>query len=218
VEVVRAEDEDTNNTPSTPYCLQESLDSLLSELAAPISLAIGRTIPGWVGKRHDKIFKFVRELQALPGLKTVPVPQLKALFRQWYDRARPIMQTDPPIAFEAAWWDFVEGWPKVKVPKNEEVIMVAFERALCGDLPQVAKEYENPKTKILVGLCRELQRASGDRPFFLASRTAAGLLEVSHPTIAFWLRGLQTDGILKLVERGTAKTGQASRFRYIAAE
>ena len=80
----------------------------------------------------------------------------------------------------------------------------------------MAMQYEQPALRRLVALCRELQSASGEEPFFLSIRTAAELLDVDPATAARWLRGLCTDKIIQLVERGELGKHKASRYRYIA--
>ncbi len=93
---------------------------------------------------------------------------------------------------------------------------MAFQKALENHLPAVAYEYEQQGLRLLVGLCRELQRAAGPgNSFFLASRTAERLLNVDHSTISRWLRGLQVDQVLLLTEQGGQKTKKANRYRYL---
>jgi hypothetical protein len=66
-----------------------------------------------------------------------------------------------------------------------------------------------------VAVCRELQRTSGEQPFFLACRTAGQLLEVPHVTAWRWLLLLTHDKILVEVKKGSCSSRRASRFRYL---
>ena len=95
-----------------------------------------------------------------------------------------------------------------------------FETAIQLEPPEVAVEKypDNSKLKILVSLCRELQRAAGSNPFFLATRTAGKLLKINPMQASRWFFLLETDGILKVVVKGgTAENPRkATRFRYIA--
>ena len=91
-----------------------------------------------------------------------------------------------------------------------------LERAVTTDLPTVALQYEQPELRMLVALCRELQRAAGDGPFWLACRTVERLLGVGRVTAWRWLGLLVDDKILYLVEKGDRRTGRASRYVYIA--
>lgn len=95
-----------------------------------------------------------------------------------------------------------------------------YEKAIQLEPPQIAlKKYpEHSKLKILVSLCRELQRAAGNSAFFLSARTAGKLLDITPMTASRWFFLLETDDILRVVSKGrmTTEGGIATRFRYIA--
>jgi hypothetical protein len=50
------------------------------------------------------------------------------------------------------------------------------------DFPEVAHQYDSIGLRRFVALCRELQRAAGNGPIFLAVRTADRLLGVDPTT------------------------------------
>ena len=95
-----------------------------------------------------------------------------------------------------------------------------FEKALRMETPKVAAEKypNNKKIQLLTALCRELQLAVGEGPFFLSTRTAGRLLGVSPMTISRWLFLLESDEVIRVVAKGgTAQTvRKATRFNYIA--
>jgi len=158
------------------------------------------------------LFEFARELKALPELADASADDLECYVRRWHDRAKPFLRW----SFEETWLDFLESWDKVKYPKGEGPVDMAFQQVLATELPEAAARYETPEMKQLVGLCRELQRAAGpDNQFFLACRTGERLLGVSHKTVSSWLRLLCRHEILKLEERGSAGTRKAHRYRYL---
>jgi len=186
----------------------------LHGLQKQIEGAIERTLPNGYKQRHKLLFDLARELKALPGLRDAPVVDMRPIVQQWHARALPYILTKP---LEESWFDFAEGWGKVKHPKGEEPIAMLLAKADAAELPEVAREYEQEELRRLVALCRELQRACGDGPFYLASRTAGELLGIDHSTASRWLRGLQIDGILRLVVRGSQREHKASRYRYLAS-
>ena len=98
--------------------------------------------------------------------------------------------------------------------------MVIYEQAIKLEPPQtVALHYpDNHKIQNLAVLCREMQKACGDKPFFLSARTAAGLLEISAMQANRYLRLLVKEDVLAIIEKGgTAQNPRkATRFRYIA--
>jgi len=91
-----------------------------------------------------------------------------------------------------------------------------FERAKNAPLPRAAARYQHDGLRLLTALCRELQRESGEKPFFLATRKAGELLEVDHVTAWRWLFLLVHDNVIEEVEKGDRTKRRASRFRYLA--
>ena len=207
----------TTNAMDTPGTTN-AMDTVSSLNAAPALLreveqAIEQTLPTDFKQRHRMLFRFARKLKRIPALTEAPANSLKSWVQQWHQRALPNIRTK---AFEETWFDFAESWRKVEFPEGEGPLAMVFSRAVEAELPAVAMQYEQLKLRLLVALCRELQRESGDAPFFLSVRIAGELLEVDPGTASRWLRGLQVDEILKLIKRGTVKEGKASRFRYLA--
>jgi response regulator of citrate/malate metabolism len=88
--------------------------------------------------------------------------------------------------------------------------------AMDAELPDVALEYDSEQCRLLVKLCRELQRTAGHSTFFLSCRTAGRLLNVDHSTANRWLYMLEQDEILQVVSRGSNAGRKATRYRYLA--
>ena len=175
--------------------------------------AIADSLPVGPGKRHRQVFDLARGLKALPEFADAAAENLKPYVQRWHQMALDQIQTKP---FEETWIDFLKAWPRVKHPKGEDAMTKIFEASLQNELPPVAENYEQHPLKILVGLCRELQRATGEGPFYLACRTAARLLGVDHTTANRWLFLLVADGVLEEVEKGNRAQRRATRFRYLA--
>lgn len=178
---------------------------------------IVETLPKEVGTRNRRIFDFARALKSLPQYDSANPQEFKELVRQWHTRALPKIRTKE---FEETWIDFLKAWPRIKCKKGDEPIMDIFNDAIRLEPPKIALEKypENKSLQLLTSLCRELQKASGEGPFFLSVRTAGRLLGVSAMHASRWLFLLVTDDILREVEKGgTAKTvRKATRFMYIA--
>ncbi len=177
-----------------------------------IEAAILRTLPQRVGERNAKVFEFARELKALPPLADAHPRDLKRYVRQWHKAALPVIGTKP---FEETWIDFSRAWPKVKYPAGSGPLWDIFGKAEAAPVPPGASEYEQPQLRLLISICRELQRVAKDRPFFLSCRTAGRLLGVDHHTAWRWLFLLVQDGVLDLVSVGQLSTGKASEYRYM---
>ncbi len=92
------------------------------------------------------------------------------------------------------------------------------ERARHADLPKVAERYESAGVRLLVAICRELQRASGEQPFFLSCRTAAQLLGVTYVHASRWLILLREEKVIKPIGKADRAKRKAQRYRYIAPD
>ncbi len=178
-----------------------------------VEKAVLESLPAGVGRRNRQVFELARALKAVPCLADADPRDLEAVVREWHRQALPFIGTEP---FEETWIDFLRGWPRVKYAKGSGPMAQLFAKAVEAESPQVAERYEQPQLKLLLSLCRELQRAAGDGPFYLSVRTAARLLAVDPSTAWRWLFLLEHDRILDVVTRGDRKEWRASRFRYVA--
>ena len=171
--------------------------------------AIEATLPQEIGGRHRLLFAFGRQLKAMPKYANADVRQLKPLVQIWHQAALPFIGTKP---FEETWLDFAEGWPKIKYAAGTEPIYVAFQRAIEGELPVEALQYEQEALQRLVALCRQLQADAGSSTFYLAGRVAADLVGAPHTQVARWLRLLVVDGVIVVVKEGSRH--RATEYRY----
>jgi hypothetical protein len=176
-----------------------------------VEQAILRSLPAGPGKRNERVFEFARTLKAIPALADADPKSLMPYLRRWHEMAKPVIGTQP---FDETRIDFLRAWPRVKFPKGEIPLAPVLEAVSRMRPPAVADQYEGDQLRMLVSLCRELQRASGTGPFYLSSRTAGRLLDVDHTTAWRWLWLLEQDGVLAVVEKGSRQSGRATRFRY----
>lgn len=180
-------------------------------LAERMQAAIERTLPEHPGQRHKRLFDFARELKALPEMAAAPLNQLRPHVRRWHSLSLPFIATK---AWDDSWLEFCSAWQRVKYPAGQEPILTALERAKAADPPEGAAEFEQPALRLLIALCRELQRIAGDEPFFLDARKAGELLGIDHTKAWRWLRQLCDAEILLLVSSGSREKRQANRYQY----
>lgn len=190
---------------SVPLCRTD-------DLLAQIDRAVCESLPAGPGRRNEQVFALARALKAIPVLADATARDLRPAVRRWHELALPVIGTKP---FEETWIDFLRAWPKVKFPKGAEPIARLFAAASQMPLPAGALEYEQPAVRLLVALCREIQRSAGEQPFYLSCRTAGRMLKVDHSTAARWLFLLVQDGVLVEVSKGSQSTKRASRYRYV---
>jgi hypothetical protein len=100
-----------------------------------------------------------------------------------------------------------------------EYLRELFAAARQATPPQCAARFRSPGMRLLVTLCRELQRdaeAVGNEAFFLSCHVAAVFLDGTPPaTASRWLGMIEHAGVIVCVKRGDPRPGSpASEYRY----
>lgn len=180
-----------------------------------IARAIRGSQPSEEGQRHRMLFKLARTLKGLPALASAPVGDMRPVVQQWHKLALPAIGTKD---FDESWADFVVAWNRVKYPRGA-VVNAILQRAKVAPPAPGAERYETAALRLLVNLCHELQAHWGNQPFPLDARTAGELLGVGTMTAWRYLKTLEADDVLALVEVGTrggkGTARRASTYRYV---
>jgi len=176
-----------------------------------IEQAIQQTLPTGPGKRHRQVFELARALRAIRPLVEADPGDLEPIIRRWHKRALPHIRTQP---FEETYIDFLRAWPNVKIPKGATMAEI-LKAAQNNPLPRAAEEFEQPGLKLLVCICRQLQRHHGREPFFLGCREAGKLLGVDHMTANRWLLLLRARKVIRRVQKGDLQTRKATCYEYL---
>ena len=179
-----------------------------------IKASISATIPTRPGERNRKIFDLARHLRSVPGLAHSDPVALESVVREWWAKAKPF--TSGQHSFTDTLTDFIVAWKRAKVAIGTTAIGPIFERAITADVPKCAGQFaDEPKLQVLIALLRELQRSSGESPFFLSCDKAAELLSTFSMTVWCWLELLKAKGIVEIVAKGRkGKRQPASEYRY----
>lgn len=115
--------------------------------------------------------------------------------------------------------DFIDAHRNVDLSRCGDATLQALGRADAKEPPPEALRYLSPQTRRLVGLCRELSRASPDGVFYLSCRKAANALGTAdHKAVARVLQMLVTDGVLTEAVKGGPHTNKASRYQWKGRE
>ena len=170
--------------------------------------AISRTLPPRPGTRNPYLFKFVRELKAIPPLSSADPSDLMEYAYLWYQQALPHIHTKD---WEETFSDFIRAWKGVKLAVGVSM-KTLFQRA--KENPVEDSRFKTEEMKVLAGWCRELQGTNRDAPFYLSCRTVAELFDVTSKTASFWLKNL-VEGykFMEIIDKGGLKTGKATRYR-----
>lgn len=212
--------EDTENA-ANPGELKRTQDvsacasTFSKETKTAIQRAIERTTVNSPRTRHRRLFELARELKAIPGLEHLEAGRFKRVVKAWHRKSLPRIATKP---FEDSWFEFIDAWANVKYASGCGPLYVAIETARRAPPPACALQYEdNEQLVLLVKLCRELQRISDGKPFFLDCRKAGELIGIDHVKAWRYLRGLAQESppILQIVSTGSRAKGKANEYFYL---
>jgi len=207
--VVQNRTEGNRGIQSKQSAEEEGEKSVLKDCSQEINAAIAKTLPTRPGVRNRQVFTLARAMKAIPPVAALPVRRLRPVVEEWHAQARTVCQTQD---FAETWADFIIAWPKVKVPLTLDFMRKILDKAKAD--PMIGTGYGPPEIVLLLSVCRELQAAMGDRPFFLAARTGGALLGVSPMKVCRWLLVLSADGWVEVAEKGSERTMRATRFRF----
>ena len=175
---------------------------------------IENELPQQTGQRHRQVFEFARALKAVPHLVDAPVAELLPIVRKWHNLGveRGVISTQP---FDETASDFVTCWPKIKTPKGAGNMTAVVERAKTNPLPEIARLFDSEPCRLLLAICRELQRDAGNGVFWLSCRTGAELTGISPTMVSKHLKYLAAQKVIEYVGKEKPGGKKAQRFRYI---
>lgn len=176
-----------------------------------VKRAVEKNLPTRPGERNRKLFDFARSLRGIATLASASLEVLEPIVRRWHQVALPVIRTKE---FSESWADFLNAWDRVKFAEGDGIVKSAWEKAQRGEIPAEAQKYDSESIQRLAALCLELQRMHGEgRKFFLATRTAALLLNRDHSDVAKWLNMLVREGMLKRFPSPNCR--MAPRFLFV---
>jgi hypothetical protein len=194
----------------------DSLDVVVqrSDQSEQVQRAIVTTLPTGERQRNSLTWALARALKAVPGLADASVRDLLPIVRTWHKAALPVIGTEP---FDATLADFTRSWKRAKFPAGVDPMAVIVERAKSAPLPEVAEQFDSAECRLLVVLCRELQRSAGDAPFYLSCYTAGRLLNIPHKRAWQYLGLLVEMDVLTVTKQAKSGDKWATRYRYLAS-
>ena len=176
-----------------------------------IERVIRECLPTGPGRRNRQVFELARGIKAMPELAGKDLEDLKPIVQRWHKLAMPIIKTKE---FSETWIDFLQAWPRVKIPKGATMTTI-MQKALEAPMPPVAERYEEERIQRLVALCYQLGREANGGKFFLSCRTAGSLLGVSHVVANRWLFLLDHDKVIKQLNKGNRGRREAAEYEYL---
>jgi hypothetical protein len=146
----------------------------------------------------------------------MPAADLLDYLREWHGSA--------PDQYREMQWDdvrgmFVDAWLSVRFPEGDNPVVRAWEQSRDQPLPAAALGYESERYRNLVAWLAELQRMHGSTPFFLTFKQIGDTLGVHRHWARTMMRLLESDGIIKTVEKGKQWTPgerpRATRYLFV---
>jgi hypothetical protein len=201
----RQERNTRHNPPHHIACVLTVSQEFVPEWAKEV---IASSLPSGPGQRNRRLFDLARGLKRLKP--DTPPEALRQIVHEWHREALPVIRTKP---FDPTWQEFITAWNRINWRGGiglEEVVAAALE----APFPRSADAYDTPEMQQLVAVCAALQEVWNDRPFFLPVRGVEKVLGVPRMTANRMLATLQFDGVLKLVTKGSKRTGNASEYLY----
>ncbi len=189
------------------------------ELGFPLSLPtlLQQAQPTAGHQNHTKLFFLARGVKALEkagGQDWTEKRLREEVFMPWYSQNNFLRNGQSEDIY---WLEFLNAYHDVKYPLGPGVLQHTWQRAELSKPPEVTQQFKkDERIRKLVTWCRELQRFTGEAPFYLSCRTVAAKLGFgSSRTASMVLRGLVLSKILGEVEKGGPKTNRATRYRYL---
>jgi len=172
------------------------------------------------------VFRLARGLVTLEGISVTTKENRKELLRAWHQSTNAIACVDDDglielireLPFCDLWAEFLDVVDKVKQAVGEGPMHDAIAAALDAPNPPAAMQYDCDRVRLLVRLCRELQRQKGSQPFYISTRAAGAVMGVDNRTAGKKLNMLCKDGVLSLVSKGgrfKGKKSATSTFHYL---
>jgi hypothetical protein len=156
-------------------------------------------------------------MKADPDLAGMEAADLLDYLRDWHRSA--------PEQFREMGWDdvrglFVDAWRSVRFAEGDNPAVRAWELSRQQEYPPVALRYESERYRDLVAWLAELQRMHGSTPFFLTFKQIGDALGIHRYRARAMMRTLESDGVLKTVEKGKQWTPgerpRATRYLFTA--
>ena len=170
--------------------------------------AVRVALPSAPRRNNPSLFLLARAIKTLELKRPVSMQDRMTAFDQWFAQTKAlgfIRHDRDQYLFE-----FMNALKTAIHPLGETPLEAAWKKAQIEPFPREANYFEKSEPKLLVALCWELHTAGGGQPWYLACRSAAKLLNLSHVATANWLAGFVALGILKVAEHSTKS--RATRY------
>ncbi|TXH53889.1 MAG: hypothetical protein E6Q97_12110 [Desulfurellales bacterium] len=198
--------------PITPNTHITPIIQLDPPPGSPILRAILDCVPTGPGQRNQCLWRLAGKLKAIEQTAELGSDQLKHLLEIWYEKAEPFIRTK---GFQKSFEDFAEQWEYRRVPEGVSLLQRCMERAMLSPPPK-RSDGTGKEVQLLAGICRELQKANPEQPFFLSQEALEKITGISQSGVSRKLKILCSLRILSKVSEHDHARRRCASYRYVA--
>ena len=197
----------------SPLLLRNSVTPSLCQIADAVKMAL----PEVEHANHSSLWVMARAVRTLEAQGIIAGrAHVISAFDQWYQQAksRGVLRTGQ--SRDKYLLEFYDAYRNVKHLLTDNPVQPAWEAAQIEPLPPEAAVFENDEAKRFVALCYQMHKQANGDEWFIPTRTAAKLFNVSHDTAARWFNGLIGLGVIVRTKDHTAE--KSPRYKYLCEQ
>lgn len=202
----------------------DSADSVESADASGVCVAgvlldVIPFLPKTGGQNHHELWNLARAALDVEKsmARRLTGQELTGIFDDWL---RKNQHLDPNQSRDEYFAEFMDACSHARIPLSQRTLDYAIAAAKAETLPPEASGYSDPRFRLLIAVCWQLQLITTPRPFFLTARDASAFLAVDAKTAHRWLSSFcePRTGFLTKTKIGKMVTREANEyiFRRIA--
>lgn len=174
---------------------------------------IAQLVPTGYHQNNSALFKLARLVKSYESVVGRPATraELQFVFERWAEGARQFWR--PELSRDDYYAEFLMAYSYAQMGLHENPLDLAVSRAKAAPLPEVPS-FSDKRVRLLVSICRELQKMTGANPFYLPTRKLGDVLEIHWTRVAKWLRALEVLGIIRLAPGEVRRRGGTRSPRY----
>jgi hypothetical protein len=188
------------------FCCEQLQSYLPTDLVSQIA-------PKDYHQNNASLFRLARLVKGCENTvgRAATERELEFVFNRWCFSSRRFWR--PELTRDDYYAEFLEAYGYARIGLDENPIEVAVSRAKASPLPQV-QGFTDERIRLLVAICRELQKITDPNPFFLPTRKLGELLGGHWTQVARWLRALEVLKIIHLAPGEVRRRGGTRSPRY----
>jgi hypothetical protein len=169
--------------------------------------------PGDYHQNNDSLFKLARLVKSYEKAagRQATQQELEFVFDRWAEVSCQFWR--PELTRDDYYAELLMAYSYARIGLAENPLELAVSRAKAAPLPAIPG-FTNERIRLLVAICREVQKITGANPFYLPTRKLGEVLEIHWTRVAQWLRALEVLGLIRLAPGEVRRRGGTRSPRY----